>query len=309
MGKDEGTNMSGIKTSVLSVCQNSNENLCIRFYGHHKTGFDCSILRKLPNVKSLLLNCLQSVKNFHELKNLKNLEKLNIGVHGLDETEFLSWENLKSISYLCLVGTRKNNFNLKHLEDYRKLKTLFLNGHTKNIESIGKLSNLVDISLSIPSKASIDFINSLSALKKLRLILGGRANFNEVNNYLIEELEIVRVKGFSSFDNISEFRKLKSLVIEDQIQLKSLEFNQSIPELTDLKLINCKTLSRIEGTQNLTALSQLRIYKTAVDFEEFKKHTFPLSLKIFAFYTTKNALDIKIHRELKDMGYVDGLER
>lgn len=292
---------------INDLCKAGSRNLCVRFYGHYKTGLDCSVLKHLPDVKSLYLDCLHSASNFSELRKLNSLEKLNVGIYELDEKDFLSWENLKGVSFLCLVDTRKNNLDLRYLNEYPNVENLFLNGHTKNIDAIGTMSKLSELSLCIPSKASVSFVNQLSKLRQLRLILGGRANLEEIQNYGIEELEIVRVRGFSSFDNLSEFTKLKRLLIEDQIQIKKVSIAKELPNLVDFKILNCKTLAQLEGVHHLTALHQLRIYRTAIEFSDFVKQEFPKSLRILAFYTAKAKINKAIKDELGKLGYVDGL--
>lgn len=290
---------------IDEICKVAGKNFCVRFYGHYQTGFDCDILSNLPNVKSLYLDCLREVSNFSMLRSLECLEKLNVGIYELDEKDFLSWENLKKISYLCLVDNRKNNIDLKYLDGCQEVEKLFLNGHTKNIDAIGSMSKVTDLSLCVPKKAPISFVNRLSMLRKLRLILGGRDNFDEVQNYAIEDIEIIRVRGFQSFGNLTEFKRLRRLLIEDQIQISALKIEKELPNLNDIKILNCKTLSILDGIHNLPALHQLRIYKTAIEFSEFMKQKFPNSLQILAFYTTKAKADREIRKSLDDLGYVE----
>jgi protein phosphatase 1 regulatory subunit 7 len=294
---------------VNELCKVCNKNLCIRFYGHYEAGFDCSLLKRLSNVKSLFLDCLQSVSNFHELKNLTQLEKLNIGIFNLDEHDFLSWENLKEISYLCLVETRSNGIDLKYLEDYQKIETLLLNGHNKNIEALGAVSNLTNVSLSVSSKVSIAFLNNLQRLRKLTLILGGRKNLDDLENYRLEELEIIRVRGFNRIDNISEFKNLRRLWIEDQIQLEEIKFKNENSYLNDLRILNCKSLCRLENIIFLNSLERMYIYKTALDFDDFMRQQLPNALKVLAFNTSKATLNRKIRAKLNQLGYLDGLDQ
>jgi len=249
------------------------------------------------------------VQNFGFLKRLQSLSRLNVGIFDATERDFLSWDNLRNLSYLCLVEIRTGSFDLQYLKNYQSLKTLFINGHTKNIEAVKYLSNLDKLSLSIPTKAKIGFINDLPNLRSLKFILGGRENLDEINNYSIEELEIVRVRGFSTFGNLSNFNRLRNLLIEDQIQLETITFNQELPYLTDVKILNCKSLNLIIGLRWLTNLQQLRVYKTNVNFDEFIRQELPEKLKILAFYTTKRKIDEKIAVRLNELGYSDGLNR
>lgn len=289
------------------LCEELNEDLCVRFYGHYGDRFDCTHLKNLPFVKNLHLNCLSSVENFDNLRKLEHLTRLNIGVFELDEIDFLSWSNLRGISHLCLSESRKNNIDLKFLSAFDRLATLFLNGHVKNIEAVGQLSKITELSLSITSKASIAFLNQLPRLRKLRLILGGRENLDEVENYKIEELEIVRVKGFNGFNNLGKFVNLRKLLIEDQIQIKSLDFANKLLELGEIRLVNCKGLESVTGLLHLQKLDSVRVYKTNINFEEFMKQGLPDSLRIFSFYTTKKSLDASIKNHLTALGYTDGL--
>ena len=130
----------------------------------------------------------------------------------------------------------------------------------------------------------LDFINKLKNLKSLRFVFGGRENLDEIEENEIETLEIIRVRAFNSFKNIANFKRLKNLLIEDQIQLTEILFDKELPTLKDLKIFNCKNLKSLTGLEKLNGLNQLRIAKTSIIFEEFMKQVFPKSLNILAFY-------------------------
>lgn len=295
--------------SINILCKESTADLCIRFYGHYNTGFDCFNLSYIGNVKNLYLDCLHNVQNFTKIKELVFLENFNIGIFENQEKDFLSWENLYKLKSLGISDIRSGSYELKYLINYINLEILFINGHIKNIDTIGSLNRLSFLSLCIPSKVSIGFINKLQSLKTLNFILGGRASLDEIHNSNIEKLEIVRVKGFSSFNSVCNFSNLKTLLIEDQIQLDNINFLKSMPHLDDLKILNCKSLNNIAGISNLIKLQQLRIYKTNIDFNEFIQQTMPESLKILAFYTTRKKEDEIIRRKLNELGYSDGLSK
>jgi hypothetical protein len=184
---------------------------------------------------------------------------------------------------------------------------LIVCGHTKNINSISELIDLQYLGLNSISKVKLEFINSLKKLKTLKFVLGGRENLDEIEPNNIEELEIIRVRGFNSLKNISNFSSLKTLLIEDQIKMKELEFDKPIPDLTDFKLINCKTFKKLSGIANLSSLNQLRVYKTDIDFDSFIQQSFPESLKVLAFYTTKAKIDKGIKAKLEELKYKEHL--
>ena len=285
------------------------ENFSIRFYGHSQGSFDCNTLSKLPNIKSLWLDCLLKADNLEVLTELKNLRRLSLGVFELKETEILQANNFQNLKELIIGETRTKSLNLKYLEKYKNLNYLIICGHTKNIDVVGKLTDLEYLGLNSISKVPLDFVNKLKKLKSLRLTLGGRENLDEIEENEIEILEIIRVRAFNSLKNISNFKNLEMLRIEDQIQLTGLHFDTELSMLNDIKLINCKTLKSMTGLKKLSHLNQLRIYKTEIEFDEFIKQIFPKSLNILAFYTAKTKVDKEIKEQLLRIGYKDGLDR
>jgi len=295
-------------SELNELCSKNNENFSIRFYGDYSSIFNCKTLEKISNVKSLYVDCLRKVENIESLTKLKHLQLLSLGVYELKDSEILKADNLKNLKELIIDETKTRGINLEYLKEYEKLERLFIFGHTKNIESIGHLSALEFLRLGSISKVSVDFINRLSKLKTLQFTLGGRENINELEENEIEDLEIIRVRGFNDFTNVTNFKKLRNLLIEDQIRLLELNFDRGLEELENLKILNCKTFTSLTGLENLPKLNQLRIYKANIDFNSFIKQKRPESLKILWFYTTKTKSNKEIIEELTKMGYSDGRE-
>ena len=290
------------------LCQTYDENFSIRFYGHHQGSFDCKTLLKLPNIKALWLDCLVRIDNSECLTELQNLKRLSLGVFELKDTEILQAKNFQHLKELIIGDTKTKALNLQYLAELKELNYLIICGHTKNIDVVGQLTNIKYLGLNSIPKVPLTFVNNLKKLKSLHLVLGGRENIDEIGVNEIETLEIIRVRSFSSFNNISNFKKLKNLTIEDQIQLKKIHFKEELPSLEDFKLINCKTFKYVTGIEHLKTLHQLRIYKTDINFDEFVKQSFPTSLEILAFYTAKIKIDRQIKERLSKLGFKDGLE-
>ncbi len=298
-----------ILADLNELCLAYDDNFSVRFYGHYQSSFDCKTLIKLPDIKALWLDCLLQADNLEVLTELKNLRRLSLGVFELKETEIFQANNFQNLKELIIGETRTKALNLKYLENYKDLNYLIICGHTKNIEVVGKLTDLEYLGLNSISKVSLGFVNQLKRLKSLHFVLGGRENLDEIEENEIEILEIIRVRAFNSFKNISNFKKLKSLLIEDQIQLTELNFDKEIPGLKDFKLLNCKTFKSLTGIERLSNLYQLRIYKTDINFDQFINQPFPKSLDILAFYTAKTKVDKEIKERLLKLGYKDGLDR
>ncbi len=221
----------------------------------------------------------------------------------MQDTEILNADNLKNLTELIVTDTKTKAFNLEYLRQFRILKSLRIGGHTKNIDAVGELSELEFLSLNSVKKVPVDFINKLKKLKTLNFILGVRDNLKEIEENEIENLEIVWVRGFNDLSCLYNFSKLKTLKIEDEIQLPKIHFDNIFPDLTHLKIINCKTLETITGLKNLPKLSSLVVYLTKVDFDNFMLQELPKELKYLGFHTTKTKIDKDIKATLESKGY------
>jgi protein phosphatase 1 regulatory subunit 7 len=290
-------------SDINGLCLKYDYNFGVRFFGHHSIPFDFKTLLNIPYVKCLYVDCLTKANNVEILSKLKNIKKLSLGVYELKETEFLNYENLRGLNELIIGETKTKALNLDYLKDYQNLKYLIVCSHTKYIEAIGELSSLEFLSLNSIKKTPVYFINKLKKLKTLRFILGGRENIQEINENEIENLEIVWVRGFNNLSNVSKFVKLKTLLIENNIQLSNIHFDKELPALEYLKILNCKTLSSLTGIENLPFLKQLTINGTNIDFESVINQSLPNTLKSFAFYTTKKKVDDQIKVILEKKGY------
>ncbi|HTA27406.1 MAG TPA: hypothetical protein VK809_06445, partial [Bacteroidia bacterium] len=265
--------------------------------------FDCNTLLKIPNVKCLYVDCLLRAENVYALSQLKNLVKLNLGIYYIKELEILKYDNLKTLTSLFIGETSTKAFNLNYLREYQNLKSFGINGHTKNIEAIGEIKNLEELSLNSIKKKAIPFVNKLKKLKSLTFILGGRENINEIEENNIENLEITWVHGFKDISNLSKFTGLKKLLIDRQKQLSSIHIEKEMSHLIDLKILDCKTFNSLTGLENLTGLQQLRISGTQLDFNSVINQKLSPALKTFAFYTWKVKQDEVIKQKLEELGY------
>jgi protein phosphatase 1 regulatory subunit 7 len=288
---------------IDTLCKKYNSAFGVRFFGHYLGSFDFKTLQKIPNVKCLYVDCLTKAENVQALGELEKLEKFSLGVFELKEPEILNIQSLKNLSEIIITDTQTKALNLGYLKDYNRLNRLTICGHKKNIEALGEILTLEFLSLNSIKKTTVSFVNNLKKLKTLRFILGGRESIQEINENEIENLEIVWVRGFKDLSNISNFKSLKTLLVEDNKQLSNIHFDKELVKLNDVKILNCKTLSSLTGLEKLISLQQLRIYKTNLDIDSLLKQTLPNTLKTFAFYTYKKKIDEAIRLTLDNIGY------
>ena len=225
---------------INNLCGELGKILEVRFYGHK---FDATHLQLLPNVATLSIDCLIEATNLSALTNLVNLHRLSLGIYKLDDPNILKSLHLKNLEKLTLGESWEANFDLAPLQACKNMSELYVEKHTKNIDSLAMLPVLRSLTLrSISKKENLDFVSKIQSLKRLKIILGGRTNISEIQHPFLEELEIIRVLGFCSIDSIGAFPSLRSLAIEDQLHLEKISFTDSNRNIESFRVFNCKNL-------------------------------------------------------------------
>jgi hypothetical protein len=293
---------------IDTLCQEYGPRIQVRFYGFYgrdADAFDASVVEHLPNVSCLAVDCLLRANNVEALSRLRHLKKLSLGIYYLDDPNILGKLNLASLEKLTVGDNHKKNIDLSPLSQYQQLQELYISGHTKGIDVVRELPSLRTLTLgSIPKKQSLAFVSDIPMLRRLRIILAGRDNINEVRHPKLEKLEIIRVRGFNSCAFLPNFPALSQLQIEDQIKLEEIVFDESNVSLANVWIYNCKTLKRIDGLEKLIHLAHLRISRTAVDLDEILEMQMPDSLDVFALETLSSTKkDRDIRKTLDARGY------
>ncbi|MFX3631828.1 MAG: hypothetical protein ACE3L7_07075 [Candidatus Pristimantibacillus sp.] len=287
---------------VDELCARLDENFGVRFYGHYSLSFDGDTLLKIPHVKMLHLDSLLQAHNTETLETLVHLNSLNLMIYELENSEILGIESLRSLRDLVIMSDKKI-LNLQYLKEFSLLEQLHVGGKVKSLDAIGYLEVLDYLALHSISKPPLHFINQLKKLKHLRILLGGREHIQEIEENEIDNLEICRVRGFHDLGNITKFRALTSLKIEDQIQLREIGFDQGMEALEEITISNCKGLARLSGLEGLPSLRKLRIFKTAIDFDSFIQQKLPSGLSELEFITSKSKADQAIQDSLLKLGF------
>ena len=287
---------------INQACERFGARLNVRFYGHYGSEFDCQNLSYLPSVRSLNLDCLMKAVNLEALYELTELEEFVFGVFEADVPRLLEDKAFFRVRRLCLSETRKKNIDLAPLSTYRYLENLFLNSHSRHIESLAGMQSLQKLSLGgIGRSQKLDFIGSIIGLKTLTYILGGRDNVNELAHDGPVDLELLRVRGLSDV-NLKHFPRLERLKIEDQLQLRELDINP-VPQLQRLWIFNCKKLERLHGITEARSLGSILIGQTALELETIFSNI-PPSVRGLSLHGPSRVANDKLQDRIKALGLV-----
>lgn len=268
--------------------------LTIRIYGYDPRVFDTRMLRALPHVASLSIDCHRNARHLETLGELRHLKRLDLGVYELAQTDILQLENLHGLEYLSLGESAKNNIDLAPLRHYTQLSSLVIEGHATQIATLASLPALTQLSLfRIKNKVALDFIGGVARLEQLLLQLGGRESIREIVAPQLNRLEIIRVRGLDDLGDLGRFPLLRQLWVEDQIKLKQLDVGGN-PLLEQLHLLTCKGLEQLTGLSDLGMLRQLIVSETRLDIDALLAQGMPPSLTDVRFRTGKVKRDEEI---------------
>jgi hypothetical protein len=288
--------------AVNRISAEFEDEIEVRFYGHYGGNFDASTLAELPDPRWVSIDCLTAITNEQQIAKLPLLNRLSFGVYRFDKPKFLETINLSQLKRLSLGETAKRNFDLGPLRRSLKLHTLWLEGHTNNVEVLFSLPALEKLTLrAFPKHKNLQFLSGAVGLRSLELILGGRSSFDEFSHAALEELSVIRVRGLETLGSLNRFPRLQRLQIEDQLQIQSIDLAGA--SLRKVLLLNCKGLTGVDGIESLSDLSELRVSRTKLDLELLAHRAWPPSLKILALYSGSRKWNDATRAMLDKRGY------
>ncbi len=282
-------------------------------------------IEKLTNLKILYLNGSGrqvqeniEISSIEPLKNLINLEILELGLNKINETN-----SLKNLTNLKVLNLRVNdNLDLNGLKNLTQLNSLFLglNKYVKNLEVIKNLTQLKSLSIPEINISKIDFIKNLTLLqsldlsrnkeikdyevlknlKQLQSLDVSQSNFSNIE--VIRNLTQLQSLDLSSNNPIENFKALKNLTQLKSLYLKSnsisnIEVLENLIQLKSLDLNN-NNISNIEVLKNLTQLKSLNLNKNNIsNIEVLKNLTQLKSLNL----NNNNISNIKVLKNLTQL--------
>jgi hypothetical protein len=243
---------SPVRDAVWSLI---NEDFCpvrpdveVRVYGHYSSECDLSFARLIPNVRHFAADCLMRATGLDSLAELRGLESLSLGVFEL--TDFSVLERLSpGLTSLSLGATRSKRPTLAPLRNFRSLRVLYLEAHSKDIEVLGELLGLEDVTLRSITTPDLQYLGDPPKLWSLDIKLGGIRNFAGIEGkQSIKYLELWQVRDLRSVDVVGTLPGLQNLF------LQSLPHVESFPGLTDSIALRRVVVENLKSLRDFTAL-------------------------------------------------------
>lgn len=220
------------------------------------TAMSLNFIRFIPSVRHIYIT-VSKITDIESLAELKSLETLRLSSYNLDSFDFLNLINI-DLKELYLYQTISSKPNLKFIGRFKKLKNLYLEGHSKNIEEIQNLKCLTTIVLRSVKGGNVNYLKGLNKLSSVDIKLGGIQDFSALESLAnLKYLEIWKVRLLSDVRFISSLTSLETLF------LQSLKNVDKLPPLN--KLLNLKVI-HLEDMKGLVDLNSIRQVKNLESF-------------------------------------------
>ena len=209
-------------------------DVALRAYGVHIT--DLEFLAHFPHVRRFQADYLSKLESLDGLRHLpEDLESLTLG-----------------------EAKTARQFSLRILERFTELRELYVERHTKDIEVIGALTRLEDLTLRSITLPDLAILLPLTRLRSLELKLGGTKNLSllpEIGR--LRYLELWQVRGLSDISPVADLPHLQYLFLQSLRQVTQLPVMTGLPALRRVVLDTMKGITDLRPLAGAPALEQL----------------------------------------------------
>ena len=215
-------------------------------------------LHKYPHLQ--LRVCGHFHKNVDFLQHYPSVRHLAVDVFEME-----NFDGLKHISAdlesLVLGQTKGTAHSLSLLQRFPRLRTLCLVQHTKDIEVIGALSELEDLTLKYITLPDLSLLRPLKRLHSLTIGLGGTKNLDLLPKIgRLRYLELWMIRGLSDLRPMASVRTLQYLFLRALRNVKELPSLARLHALRRLRLQTMKGLTDLRPAAKAPALEELVVW-------------------------------------------------
>lgn len=220
----------------------------LRVYGMVEQPYDLSFAAGMSHVHHFSADALLAATGIEAVTEMPNLERLGIGIYGLEDFNFLSRVS-GNLTSLLLGATRSKKPDLSPLVRFEKLKRIYLEGQQKHIEVLGELNMLEDVTLRSITTPDMNYLSRLQRMWSLDIKLGGIRNFSGIEGMRsIKYLELWQVRELKDVDFIAGLPGLQNLM------LQSLPRVSSLPSLREMSNLRRITVYNLKGLRDFSEL-------------------------------------------------------
>jgi hypothetical protein len=169
------------------------------------------------------------------------------------------WEHLQSLDGLrhlpedvdeLMIGWTKRKLDLGVLDRFRGLKSLYLEGQTKGIEVLSRLTALEELTLRSITLPDLSLLLPLRNLRSLDIKLGGTKDLALLPRIgELRYLELWLIKGLTDISAVGELPQLRYLFLQ---ALRQVERLPDLSRCVELKRVHLETMKGLRDLSPLT---------------------------------------------------------
>ena len=221
----------------------------LRVYAHYSTPCVLGFAPLMTNVRNFSADCLMQASNVDAVTEMEHLDALSIGILSLDNFDFLS-RVTTTITSLSLSQTKSKKPKLSYLKRFPALKALYLEAQQNDIDVLGGLTKLEDLTLRSVSLPDLKCLSPLQSLRSLDLKLGGIRSFQGIEGKSeIRYLELWQIRDVRSAEVIATLPGLQNVF------LQSLPHVEDFPRLTSAVALRRVVVENMKGLRDFSALA------------------------------------------------------
>jgi hypothetical protein len=206
----------------------------------------------------------QTITDLEFLRHFSELQGFSLDLWHL--TDFTGLRHLgESLARLGLSSTKTKTLSLRFLEQFPRLNSLGIGGHTKDFDAVSTRVSLHDLSLAALKLADLSAITPLLNLRDLSITGGSLANLDllpEVQR--LESLTLRQVRGVADLSAVAEAPCLKTIWLERLPHVNRLPTLTKCRELSHVRLWSMKGLTDLAALADAPALEELEIANAPV---------------------------------------------
>jgi len=217
-------------------------------------------MRDYPNVTLRAYGFYSIPCDLRFLRHFGSLRRFRVDVTGLEDLSGLEYLS-PDLEYFGFGLTVKKTHSLAFLERFSRLKSLFIEGHHKDIDVLAKLTTLEDVILRSITLPDLSLLTPMTQLRSLNLKLGGTRDISllpEVGRLRYFEAWLVR--GLSDLSAVAEVPTLQFLFLQALKQVESLPSFATLPVLRRVVLDTMKGLTDLQPVADAPVLEELAVY-------------------------------------------------
>jgi len=223
--------------------------------------YDLSFVGGLKHLRNLAFSCLGEATGVESIAKIPALESLYLHVYRLDSFEFLREISPLHLTSLSLCRTKSDRPSLAPLARFANLKKVYLEGHRKEIEVIGTLRRLEDVTIRSVTTPDLSYLRSLPRLLSVDVKLGGTKNLSAIAGMkTIRYLEVWQVRGLSNVEVAGQLPGLQYLFLQALPHVRKLPSFARSRSLRRVHLWNMQGLRDLSQLRTAPALEELVIY-------------------------------------------------